>query len=82
MYLTQQIKKANPLLSYKEAVKVLLYHHKGSIWIYNLQRDKLKQSMDNSSLYISKKRKALQPFVEYVLGEYYNGVDKYCNQIE
>ena len=46
-------------------------------------RDQLQQSMDNfSKLVISKKRKALQPFVEYVLGEYYNGIDKYGNQIE
>ena len=26
--------------------------------------------------------KALKPFVEYVLGVYYNGVDEYGNQIE
>ena len=39
--------------------------------------------MDNfSKLVISKKRKNLQPFLEYVLGEYYNGLDKYGNQIE
>ena len=39
--------------------------------------------MDNfSKLVISKKRKNLQPFLEHVLGEYYNGVDKYGNQIE
>ncbi len=25
---------------------------------------------------------ALKPFVEYVLGTYYSGVDKYGNQIE
>ena len=46
-------------------------------------RDQLQQSMDNfSKLVISKKRKVLQPFVEYALGEYYNGIDKYGNQIE
>ena len=81
----QQIKKAHPWLDYEDLVKVLIYHHQGSSWIHNLQRDKLQQSMDNfSKLLISKKRKrkALQPFVEYVLGEYYNGVDKYGNQIE
>ena len=77
----QQIKKAHPWLDYEDLVKVLIYHHQGSSWIHNLQRDKLQQSMDNfSKLLISKKRKALQPFVEYVLGEYYNGVDKYGNQ--
>ena len=79
----QQIKKAHPWLDYEDLVKVLIYHHQGSSWIHNLQRDKLQQSMDNfSKLVISKKRKALQPFVEYVLGEYYNGVDKYGNQKE
>ena len=30
----------------------------------------------------SKSMKALKPFVEYVLGVYYSGVDKYGNQIE
>ena len=30
----------------------------------------------------SKSRKALEPFVKYVLGMYYNGVDEYDNQIE
>ena len=29
-----------------------------------------------------KSRKALEPFVEYILGVYYNGVDNYGNQIE
>ncbi len=29
-----------------------------------------------------KSRKALEPFVEYVLDVYYNGVDEYGNQIE
>ena len=30
----------------------------------------------------SMSRKAVEPFVEYVLGVYYSGVDKYGNQIE
>ena len=30
----------------------------------------------------SKSMKALKPFVEYVLGVYYSGVDQYGNQIE
>ena len=30
----------------------------------------------------SKSRKAFEPFAEYVLGVYYNGVDEYGNQIE
>ena len=30
----------------------------------------------------SKSKNALKPFVEYVLGVYYSGVDKYFNQIE
>ena len=30
----------------------------------------------------SKSRKALEPFVEFVLDVYYSGADKYGNQIE
>ncbi len=43
---TQQINKAHPWLSYDEVVKILLYHHQGSMWIQNLQRDKLERSME------------------------------------
>ena len=43
---TQQINKAHPWLSYDEIVKVLLYHHQGSMWAQNLQRDKLERSME------------------------------------
>ena len=80
---TQQIKEAHPWLSYDEVVKVILYHHQGSMWIQNLERKELQRSMEAfSKLVISKSRKALEPFVEYVLGVYYNGVDNYGNQIE
>ena len=80
---TQQINEAHPWLSYDEVVKVLLYHHQGSVWIQNLQRDKLERSMEAFiKLVNSKSRYALKPFVEYVLGVYYNGVDEYGNQIE
>ena len=80
---TQQIKDAHPWLSYDEVVKVLLYHHQGSMWVQNLQRDKLERSMEAfTKLVKSKSKKALEPFVEYVLGVYYNGVDEYGNQIE
>ena len=80
---TQQIKEAHPWLSYDEAVKVILYHHQGSIWIQNLQSDKLQRSMEAfTKLLKSKSRKALEPFVKYVLDVYYNGVDEYGNQIE
>ena len=80
---TQQIKDAHPWLSYDEVMKVILYHHQGSIWIQNLQGDKLQRSMEAFiKLVNSKSRKALKPFVEYVLGLYYNGVDEYGNQIE
>ena len=80
---TQQIKDAHPWLSYDEAVKVLLYHHQGSMWIHNLHRDKLERSMEAfTKLVKSKSKKALEPFVEYVLDVYYNGVDEYDNQIE
>ena len=80
---TQQINEAHPWLSYDEVVKVLIYHHQGSLWIQNLHSDKLQRSMEAfTKLVISKNRKALEPFVEYVLGVYYNGVDEYGNQIE
>ena len=43
---TQQIKDAHPWLSYEEVVKAILYHHPVSMWIHNLQRDKLERSME------------------------------------
>ena len=80
---TQQIKDAHPWLSYDDAVKVLLYHHQGSMWIHNLQRDKLERSMEAfTKLLKSKSMKALKPFLEYVLDAYYSGLDKYGNQVE
>ena len=80
---TQQIKEAHPWLSYDEVVKVLLYHHQGSMWVQHLKRDKLERSMEAfTKLVKSKSKKALEPFVEYVLGSYCNGVDEYGNQIE
>ena len=80
---TQQIKEAHPWLSYDEVVKILLYHQQGSLWIKSLKRDKLERSMEAfTKLVKSKNRKALKPFVEYVLDVYYNGVDEYGNQIE
>ena len=83
MNIAQQIKEAHPWLSYDEAVKVLLYHHQGSMWIQNLERYELERSMKAfTKLVKSKSRKALKPFVEYVLDVYYNCVDEYGNQIE
>ena len=80
---TQQIKDAHPWLSYDEVVKVILYHHQGSMWIHNLQRGKLERSMEAfTKLLKSKSMKALKPFVDYVQDIYYGGVDKYGNQIE
>ena len=80
---TKQIKEAHPWLSYDEVVKILLYHHQGSVWIQNLQRVKPERSMEAfTKLVKSKSREALEPFVEYVLDVYYNGVDEYGNQIE
>ena len=59
---TQEIKDAHPWLSYEEVVKVLLYHHQGSMWIQNLQRDKLERSMEAFiKLLKSKSRKPLNP---------------------
>tara|TARA_B100000902_G_C26601008_1_gene570480 strand:+ start:175 stop:495 length:321 start_codon:yes stop_codon:yes gene_type:complete len=80
---TQEIKDAHPWLSYEEVVKILIYHHQGSSWIENLKSDKLERSMEAfTKLLKSKSRKAIEPFVNYVLNVYYNGVDKYGNQIE
>ena len=79
----QQIKNAHPWLSHDEAVKVLLYHHQGSMWVQKLERNKLERSMEAfTKLVKSKSKKALEPFVKYVLDVYYNGVDDYGNQIE
>ncbi len=62
MVRAQQIKEAHPWLSYDEAVKVLLYHHQGSMWIQNLERDKLERSMEEfTRLVKSKARKPLNP---------------------
>ena len=80
---TQEIKDAHPWLSYEEVVKILIYHHQGSSWIENLKSDKLERSMEAfTKLLKSKSRKAIEPFVNYVLNVYYNGVDNYGNQIE
>jgi len=63
---TQELIEAHPWLSYDEAVKVLLYHHQGSMWIQNLERNKLEKSMEAfTELVKSKSRKALEPFVKY-----------------
>ena len=70
---TQQIKDAHPWLSYNEVVKVLLYHHQGSMWVQNLERRKLERSMEAFTKIVkSKSRKALELFVKYVLCDYYN----------
>ena len=80
---TQQIKEAHPWLSYDEVVKILLYHHQGSMWIQNLERVRLERSMEAfTKLLKSKSMKDLKPFVDYVQDIYYSGVDKYGNQIE
>ena len=56
---TQQINEAHPWLSYDEVVKVLLYHHQGSIWIKNLEINRLERSMGAfTKLVKSKSRKA------------------------
>ena len=79
----QQINEAHPWLSYDEIVKVLLFHHQGSMWVQNLERNELERSLEAfTKLVKSKSEKALEPFVEYVLDVYYNGVDEYGNQIE
>ena len=53
------------------------------MWVQNLKRNKLERSMEEfTKLVKSKNRKALEPFIKYVLDVYYNGVDEYGNQIE
>ena len=53
------------------------------MWVKNLERNQLERSMEAfTKLLKSKSRKTLEPFVEYVLDVYYNGVDQYGNQIE
>ena len=79
---TQQIKEAHPWLSYDDAVKVLLCHHQGSMWIQNLERNKLERSLEAFTKLFNLRVGALEPFVEYALGVYYNGLDEYGNQIE
>ena len=45
--------------------------------------DKFERSMEDFSRLIrSKSREAVKPFANYVLKEYYNGVDDYGNQID
>ena len=59
---TQALRNAYPWLSYNEAVKVLLYHHQGSIWVKNLERNELQRSMEAfTKLVKSKGRKPLKP---------------------
>ena len=79
---TQEIRDAHPWLSYDDAVKVLLYHHQGSMCIQNLERNKLERSMEAFNKLVNQEHEALEPFVEYVLDVYYNGADQYGNQIE
>ena len=80
---TQQINEAHPWLSYDEIVKVLLYHHQGSMWIQNLQREKLERSMEAfTKLVKSKSSNALKPFVEHVLGVYYNDIDELAIRVK
>ena len=59
---TQEIKDAHPWLSYKDITKVLLYHHQGSMWAQNLERNELERSMEGfTKLIKSKKGKLLNP---------------------
>ena len=56
---TQQIKDAHPWLSYEEVVKILLYRQ-GSMWIQNLEIERLERSMEAfTKLLKSKNMKAL-----------------------
>ena len=60
---TQEIRDAHPWLSYDDTVKVLLYHHQGTLWVQNLERNELERSMGAfTKLVKSKSTKALEPF--------------------
>ena len=53
------------------------------MWVQNLERKELERSMEAlTKLVKSKSKKALEPFIKYVLDVYYNGVDEYGNQID
>ena len=53
------------------------------MWMQNLKSNELQQSMEDfSKLIRSKSREAVKRFLNYVLKEYYNGVDHYGNHIE
>ena len=79
---TQQIKDAHPWLSDDEALNILLYNQ-GSMWVQKLERNEFERSMEAfTKLVKSKSRKALEPFVKFVLDVYYNCLDKYDSQIE
>ena len=60
---TQQINEAHPWLSYDEVVKVILCHHKGSMWIQNLERNKLERWIEafTKLININKRGKPLNP---------------------
>ena len=80
---TQQIKDAHPWLNQEDITKLLIYHHQGSLWVQNPKSETLERSMEAfTKLVKSKSKKALKPFVKYVLDVYYNGVDENGNQIE
>ena len=79
---TQEIKEAHPWLSYEEVVKVILYHHQGSMWIQNLERDKLQRPMEAFTKLIIKEQESSRTIRRILLGVYYNGVDEYGNQID
>ena len=55
---TQQINEAHPWLSYDEVVKVLLYHHQGSMWIQNLERVMLERSMEAFTKLVKKEQES------------------------
>ena len=52
------------------------------MWIQNLERERLQRSMKAFTKLLKSKSKAIEPFAEYVLDLYYNGIDKYGNKIE
>ena len=59
----QQIKDAHPWLSYDAVVKVLLYHHQGSMWVQKLEINKLERSIEAFTKLVNLRAgKPLNPF--------------------
>jgi len=70
-------------LSLDEAVKVLMFNHQGAQWIKGLERDKLQESMDESTDRLLKTpRDKFQAFTTYVKEKYWAKPDEDISKAE